>query len=225
MEKRPTSHFHVPRRPYERSIHLYGRPRHHEDDRPRSTQFTTLTKSPKEILTTEEAKFGFRPPKAGNKPPDAKTTHRYCEFHGDIGHHTNDCFQLKKRIKAAVQSGELEHLIKDIKGGSSRHPPRRWSVSQGKGIPSWRKQVRRVPGKRKISTNGRNVVHSSLITIKVQRHHRQTEDKLTRSRCVYGTRHDEVPHNGGNMHNLPFTGRPPHRDNRGGTLRRKDMYQ
>jgi hypothetical protein len=41
---------------------------------------------------------------------------KHCAFHNDTGHHTNDCYQLKKRIEEAVKSGELAHLIKDIKG-------------------------------------------------------------------------------------------------------------
>ncbi|XP_035843947.1 uncharacterized protein LOC118490420 [Helianthus annuus] len=31
------------------------------------------------------------------------------------GHHTNDCFQLKKRIEEAVKSGELAHLVKGVR--------------------------------------------------------------------------------------------------------------
>jgi hypothetical protein len=70
-------------------------------------QFIALTKSPKEILQTEEARFSFRPPKPMTEPPGDRGSNKFCDFHGDVGHHTNDCFQLKKRIEAAVKSGGI----------------------------------------------------------------------------------------------------------------------
>ncbi|KAL8197815.1 hypothetical protein R6Q57_030191 [Mikania cordata] len=79
-------------------------------------KFTAPTKSPKEILGTEEAQFSFRPPKSLSKAVSKRNPSKFCDFHGETGHHTNDCFQLKKRIDAAVKSGELAHLVKDIKG-------------------------------------------------------------------------------------------------------------
>ncbi|KAD4180196.1 hypothetical protein E3N88_28787 [Mikania micrantha] len=87
--------------------------RYHDDNKGKNEQFTVLTKTPKEILATEEARFSFRPPKP-LKGGD-KNNGKFCDFHGDVGHHTNDCFQLRKRIEAAVKSGELAHLIKDLK--------------------------------------------------------------------------------------------------------------
>ncbi|KAD3642299.1 hypothetical protein E3N88_31523 [Mikania micrantha] len=107
-EKRPSHRSHDTYRPYGRSGSGY------EEDRSRNVQFTALTKSPKEILATEEARFNFRPPKPMPKNTE-RQSNKFCDFHGDVGHHTNDCFQLKKRIEAAVKSGELAHLVKDIK--------------------------------------------------------------------------------------------------------------
>ncbi|KAD3336308.1 hypothetical protein E3N88_31827 [Mikania micrantha] len=87
--------------------------RYHDEDKGKNEQFTVLTKTPKEILATEEARFSFhllKPLKGGDK-----NNEKFCDFHGDVGHHTNDCFQLRKRIEVAVKSGELAHLIKDLK--------------------------------------------------------------------------------------------------------------
>jgi hypothetical protein len=50
---------------------------------------------------------------------------KYCEFHGDK-HHTNDCYQLRKQIKDALQSGELAHPVKRIK--------EKWLQNGGKDI-------------------------------------------------------------------------------------------
>jgi hypothetical protein len=63
----------------------------------------------------EEARFSFRPPKPMTKAPGDLGSSKLCDFHGDVRHHTNDCFWLKKRIEAGVKSRKLSHLIKDIK--------------------------------------------------------------------------------------------------------------
>ncbi|GJY82337.1 putative nucleotidyltransferase, ribonuclease H [Tanacetum coccineum] len=40
---------------------------------------------------------------------------KYCYFHEDHGHDTNDFRQLRSQIKEAVKSGQLSHLLKGIK--------------------------------------------------------------------------------------------------------------
>ncbi|XP_076888697.1 uncharacterized protein LOC143539200 [Bidens hawaiensis] len=74
-----------------------------------SNSWTQLTKTPSEILTTENVKF--------RKPqPLMKKAHlnpnKHFVFHDDIGHHTDECVTLKNDIEAVVKSGKLEHLIK-----------------------------------------------------------------------------------------------------------------
>jgi hypothetical protein len=90
----------------------YSRPKYLEEAS-RRAEFTELTKTPKEILATEDARFSIRPPKA--LPKNRGDRSKYCEFHCNRGHHTHDCIQLKKQIEDAVQSGELLHLVKNIK--------------------------------------------------------------------------------------------------------------
>ncbi|KAK1432610.1 hypothetical protein QVD17_09508 [Tagetes erecta] len=92
-------------------------------DSPRSSKgqdkekhvFTVLTKTPLEVFTTEEARYSFRPPRPLTKPVSKRDSGKFCVFHNDVGHHTNDCFQLKKRIEEAVKSGDLAHLVKEFK--------------------------------------------------------------------------------------------------------------
>lgn len=38
-----------------------------------------------------------------------------CDYHGDRGHNTNDCYHLKKHIEEAVASRKLAQLVKDIR--------------------------------------------------------------------------------------------------------------
>nr|GEV71451.1 reverse transcriptase domain-containing protein [Tanacetum cinerariifolium] len=48
------------------------------------------------------------------KHPQKKNLDRYCEYHGEKGHYTNDCFH-KKQLKIALEFGKLNHLIKDVR--------------------------------------------------------------------------------------------------------------
>src|ERR1043165_9127081 len=74
--------------------------------------FTVLTKMPQEILSTKEVKYTFRPPRPLSKPANKRDASKHCAFHNDTVHHTNYCYQLKKRIEEAVKFGELVHLIR-----------------------------------------------------------------------------------------------------------------
>ncbi|XP_022024579.1 uncharacterized protein LOC110924913 [Helianthus annuus] len=73
----------------------------------KAMNFTPLTKTPQEILATEEVKQSFRPPRPLPKSKRNENSTQFCEFHEEKGHHTNDCFQLKKRIEEAVKSASL----------------------------------------------------------------------------------------------------------------------
>ncbi|KAJ0481352.1 putative aspartic peptidase domain superfamily [Helianthus annuus] len=84
-------------------------------NREKGMSFTPLTKTPQEILANEEVKQNFRPPRPLPKSRKNENSTQYCEFHEEKGHHTNDCFQLKKRIEEAVKSGELAHLVKGVR--------------------------------------------------------------------------------------------------------------
>ncbi|GJX50762.1 hypothetical protein Tco_0277607 [Tanacetum coccineum] len=45
----------------------------------------------------------------------SKDKTRYCHFHEDYGHETNQCRELKHQIEEAVKSGQLTHLVKGLK--------------------------------------------------------------------------------------------------------------
>ncbi|XP_021986725.1 uncharacterized protein LOC110883225 [Helianthus annuus] len=87
---------------------------------PYSDKFTPLTKTPSEILATERVKSSFpRPPPI--KPGLKAQPNEYCDFHKGFGHKTDDCVYLKREIEAAVKTGRLAHLVKEIKeGGGDR---------------------------------------------------------------------------------------------------------
>ncbi|GKF28080.1 hypothetical protein Tco_0094422, partial [Tanacetum coccineum] len=45
----------------------------------------------------------------------SRDTPKYCHFHEDYGHDTNDCRHLKVQIEEAINSRQLSHLVKGIK--------------------------------------------------------------------------------------------------------------
>ncbi|GKC77720.1 hypothetical protein Tco_1128494 [Tanacetum coccineum] len=86
---------------------------------PRKETFTPLTKTLKEILAMESVSFLEPPPLIGT--PEKQNLNKFCDYHGDIGHNTNNCYQLKKQIEEAVASGKLAHLVKDIRQNNQRN--------------------------------------------------------------------------------------------------------
>nr|GEW01308.1 transcription initiation factor IIB-2 [Tanacetum cinerariifolium] len=71
--------------------------------------------TPKEILAAEENKF--QPPPPMVTPIEKRSSNKFCDFHNDKGHSTDECMQLKKQIEELVRAGKLSHLIKEIKQG------------------------------------------------------------------------------------------------------------
>ncbi|GKB55307.1 hypothetical protein Tco_0906060 [Tanacetum coccineum] len=80
----------------------------------------SLSKSPKEILATEKDARSFEPPPKMFGSKRSRDMSKYCHFHEDYGHDTNDCRHLKTQIQEAVNSGQLSHLVKGIKKGGKK---------------------------------------------------------------------------------------------------------
>ncbi|GKB96576.1 putative RNA-directed DNA polymerase [Tanacetum coccineum] len=65
-------------------------------------RFTFLTKTPKEILALEKGKFKAPPPMT--TPVEKRNANKFCEFHGEVGHNTNECNHLRKQIKDMLKA-------------------------------------------------------------------------------------------------------------------------
>ncbi|XP_063949875.1 uncharacterized protein LOC135152721 [Daucus carota subsp. sativus] len=80
-----------------------------------STVFTPLNTSVSKILNEIKGKPGFvRPPKM--KIPDyKKNSDKYCDYHRDNGHNTDECYHLKKLIERMVKAGDLNQYVKDLR--------------------------------------------------------------------------------------------------------------
>ncbi|GKA04166.1 hypothetical protein Tco_0676947 [Tanacetum coccineum] len=72
----------------------------------------------KEILAIESVSFPKPPPLIGT--PEKQNLKKFCDYHEDMGHNTNDCYQLKRQIEEAVASRKLAHLVKDIRRTNKR---------------------------------------------------------------------------------------------------------
>ncbi|GKB39290.1 hypothetical protein Tco_0884232 [Tanacetum coccineum] len=72
-------------------------------------------KSPKEILAIEKATRSLEPPPTMFRSKRSQDRSKYCHFHKDYEHDTNDCRYLRTQIQEAVKSGQLLHLVKGIK--------------------------------------------------------------------------------------------------------------
>ncbi|XP_076931562.1 uncharacterized protein LOC143596754 [Bidens hawaiensis] len=83
--------------------------------------WTPLSKTPAEILTTEN--INFRKPKSLTRRSFLNAK-KHCSYHDDIGHNTNECRTLKSEIEAAVKSGKLKHLVKNGKPDNGKAPIR-----------------------------------------------------------------------------------------------------
>ncbi|GJS52503.1 reverse transcriptase domain-containing protein [Tanacetum coccineum] len=84
----------------------------------RKEGFTPLTKTPREILAMDNVNFSPPPPMVGTL--EKRNMNKFCDYHQDRGHNTNDCYHLKKQIKEALASGRLAHLVKDIRQGGQK---------------------------------------------------------------------------------------------------------
>nr|GFA21545.1 reverse transcriptase domain-containing protein [Tanacetum cinerariifolium] len=109
---------HMPWKPHDQSKkhtdkrHAF---RGHSRDGRGANRFTPLTRTPKEILAAEVNNFQPLPPMV--MPVEKRNDNKFCDFHNDKGHSTDECMQLKKQIEELVRAGKLSHLIKEIKQG------------------------------------------------------------------------------------------------------------
>ncbi|GJT27506.1 hypothetical protein Tco_0907781 [Tanacetum coccineum] len=84
----------------------------------RQDRFALLTKTPKEILALDKGKF--KPPPPMTTPVEKRNASKFCEFHGEVGHTTDECMHLKRQIEEMLKTGKLSHLIKELKQNNGK---------------------------------------------------------------------------------------------------------
>lgn len=50
---------------------------------------------------------------------------KYCRFHGEVGHNTNDCMDLKDEIERLIREGRLQELWAERRNEGQREDNRR----------------------------------------------------------------------------------------------------
>ncbi|GKB26517.1 reverse transcriptase domain-containing protein [Tanacetum coccineum] len=85
----------------------------------RQDRFSLLTKTPKEILDLDKGKF--KPPPPMTIPVEKMNASKFCEFHEEVGHTTDECMHLKRQIEEMLKTGKLSHLIKELKQSNGKY--------------------------------------------------------------------------------------------------------
>ncbi|GJT18360.1 hypothetical protein Tco_0877066 [Tanacetum coccineum] len=81
-------------------------------------RFTLLTKTSKEILAPDKGKF--KPPLPMTTPIEKRNASKFCEFHGEVGHTTDECMHLKRQMEDMLKAGKLLHLIEELKQNNAK---------------------------------------------------------------------------------------------------------
>ncbi|GKA68093.1 reverse transcriptase domain-containing protein [Tanacetum coccineum] len=54
-------------------------------------------------------------------PVEKRNASKFCEFHGEVGHTTDECMHLKRQIEEMLKAGKLLHLIKELKQNNRKN--------------------------------------------------------------------------------------------------------
>ncbi|GKA02294.1 hypothetical protein Tco_0674959 [Tanacetum coccineum] len=63
-------------------------------------------------------------------PAEKRDPNKYCEFHADTGHSTNECMQLRKQIDEMIKAGKLSQFIKELKQNDKPKAPKKGETAE-----------------------------------------------------------------------------------------------
>ena len=81
-------------------------------------KFTPLIMPIDKILTQIKDEHCLKWPRPLHSSHNARNKNKYCRFHKDHGHYTEDCWDLKEQIEELIRKGKLQKYVK--KGEPSR---------------------------------------------------------------------------------------------------------
>ncbi|GJV83820.1 hypothetical protein Tco_1523718 [Tanacetum coccineum] len=86
---------------------------------------------------TEEGleKESLRPPPYNDNPVEKRNANKFCEFHGEVGHNTDECNHLRKQIEDMLKAGKLSHIIRELKQNSGKEQPKKKGETSRKEKP------------------------------------------------------------------------------------------
>ena len=80
---------------------------------------TPLVMPVDQILTKIRDKPSLKWPRPLYSSPSVRDKRKYCCFHKDHGHYTEDCWDLKEQIEELIRKGKLQKYVK--RGDSSKY--------------------------------------------------------------------------------------------------------
>ena len=97
--------------------------RQKDDKGTRTVKFTPLVMPINKILIQIKDEYYLKWPRPLHSSPHIHNKNKYCHFHKDHGHYTQDCRDLKEQIEELIQKGKLQKYVKNweynnFKGGN-----------------------------------------------------------------------------------------------------------
>ena len=83
-----------------------------EEKNPRPGRFTPLVMLVDQILTEIRDEPSLKWPRPLHSPPSVRDKRKYCHFHKDHGHYTEDCRDLKEQIEGLIRKEKLQQYVK-----------------------------------------------------------------------------------------------------------------
>nr|GEU54436.1 hypothetical protein [Tanacetum cinerariifolium] len=80
--------------------------------------------SKKEVSRTNEDKGKLKAPPPMTTLVEKRNHAKFCEFHGEVGHNTDECMHLRKQIEEMLKAGKLSRMFKEIKQNNGKEQPK-----------------------------------------------------------------------------------------------------
>ncbi|GJR69493.1 reverse transcriptase domain-containing protein [Tanacetum coccineum] len=64
---------------------------------------------------------------------EKRNASKFCKFHGEVGHTTDECMHLKRQIEEILKAGKLSHLIKELKQNNGKDQAKVAKKGEAKG--------------------------------------------------------------------------------------------
>ncbi|XP_065632979.1 uncharacterized protein LOC136068963 [Quercus suber] len=77
----------------------------------RNQQYTPLNMPLEQVLMQVKDKPSLKWPKKLKGDPNKRNRNKYCRFHKDHGHDTDECFDLKQQIENLISQGKLRNFL------------------------------------------------------------------------------------------------------------------
>ncbi|GAV65345.1 hypothetical protein CFOL_v3_08860 [Cephalotus follicularis] len=78
---------------------------------PSYNTFAPLLDTRTKILAVEQDKVPFQWPEKMRAPAENRSVEKYCRYHRDHGHDTEECRQLKNQIEDLIRKGHLRKYV------------------------------------------------------------------------------------------------------------------